>query len=212
MESRILFVDDDTEILAMVDQYLGLQGYSVQTVDNGIDALGIVKENDIDIVFTDYKMPEFNGLELLAAIKKYKPDTEVIIITDSIALYPKEDYEWLVKEHRARRVFPAAPEFSLLVTKPLNKLPHGGGRRLEEGSYEYQLLTRWIEGAPSCTHISTVEAPPGVTSGWVVGAGAPLASTRRHPGSCCEYRPRHRPCRTVGCRVCRRTSGPDRFQ
>jgi DNA-binding NtrC family response regulator len=81
MESRILFVDDDTEILAMVDQYLGLQGYSVQTVDNGIDALGIVKENDIDIVFTDYKMPEFNGLELLAAIKKYKPDTEVIIIT-----------------------------------------------------------------------------------------------------------------------------------
>jgi DNA-binding NtrC family response regulator len=81
MESRILFVDDDKEILTMVDQYLGLQGYNVQTVDNGIDALGMVKENDIDIVFTDYKMPEFNGLELLAAIKKYKPDTEVIIIT-----------------------------------------------------------------------------------------------------------------------------------
>jgi DNA-binding NtrC family response regulator len=80
-ESQILFVDDDKEILAMVDQYLGLQGYTVQTVDNGIDALGIVKETDIDIVFTDYKMPEFNGLELLAAIKKYKPDTEVIIIT-----------------------------------------------------------------------------------------------------------------------------------
>lgn len=80
-ESQILFVDDDKEILAMVDQYLGLQGYTVQTVDNGIDALGIVKETDIDIVFTDYKMPEFNGLELLAAIKKYKPETEVIIIT-----------------------------------------------------------------------------------------------------------------------------------
>jgi DNA-binding NtrC family response regulator len=80
-ESQILFVDDDKEILAMVDQYLGLQGYTVQTVDNGIDALGIVKETHIDIVFTDYKMPEFNGLELLAAIKKYKPETEVIIIT-----------------------------------------------------------------------------------------------------------------------------------
>jgi DNA-binding NtrC family response regulator len=80
-ESRILFVDDDKEILAMVEQYLSLQGYTIQTVDNGIDALGMVKETDIDIVFTDYKMPEFNGLELLAAIKKYKPDTEVIIIT-----------------------------------------------------------------------------------------------------------------------------------
>jgi DNA-binding NtrC family response regulator len=81
MDSRILFVDDDREILGMVDQYLALQGYPVQIVDNGIDALGIVKETDIDIVFTDYKMPQFNGLELLAAIKKYKPETEVIIIT-----------------------------------------------------------------------------------------------------------------------------------
>ena len=62
-----------------------------------------------------------------------------------LGFYPEEDYEWIVKEHRARRVFQAAPEFSLLLMKPLNKLPHGGGRRLDEGSYEYQLLVQWIE-------------------------------------------------------------------
>lgn len=62
-----------------------------------------------------------------------------------LGFYPAEDYEWLVKEHRGRRVFQAAPEFSLLLTKPLNKLPHGGGRRIDEDSYEYQLLVRWIE-------------------------------------------------------------------
>jgi hypothetical protein len=62
-----------------------------------------------------------------------------------LGFYPKEDYEWLVKEHRGRRIFQAAPEFSLLLSKPLNKLPHGGGRRIDEGSYEYELLTRWIE-------------------------------------------------------------------
>jgi len=62
-----------------------------------------------------------------------------------LGFYPHEDYEWLVKEHRGRRIFPSAPEFSLLLTKPLNKLPHGGGRRLDEGSYEYELLIRWIE-------------------------------------------------------------------
>ena len=62
-----------------------------------------------------------------------------------LGFYPEEDYEWLVKEHRGRRLFQAAPEFSLLLTKPLNKLPHGGGRRIDEGSYEYQLLVRWIE-------------------------------------------------------------------
>jgi hypothetical protein len=62
-----------------------------------------------------------------------------------LGFYPDQDYEWLVKEHRGRRIFQASPEFSLILTKPLNKLPHGGGRRLDEGSYEWELLTRWIE-------------------------------------------------------------------
>ncbi len=78
---QILFVDDDKDILAMVSQYLTMHGYHIDTVDNGIEALGLVKENPIEIVFTDYKMPQFSGLELLAAIKKYKPETEVIIVT-----------------------------------------------------------------------------------------------------------------------------------
>ena len=80
-DARILFVDDDRDILTMVEQYLTIKGYDVSTVDNGIEAVGIVKEKQIDIVFTDYKMPEFNGLELLVAIKKYRPQTEVIIVT-----------------------------------------------------------------------------------------------------------------------------------
>jgi DNA-binding NtrC family response regulator len=80
-DPRILFVDDDRDILAMVEQYLTIKGYDVITVDNGIEAVGLVKEKSIDIVFTDYKMPEFNGLELLVAIKKYRPQTEVIIVT-----------------------------------------------------------------------------------------------------------------------------------
>jgi DNA-binding NtrC family response regulator len=78
---RILFVDDDKDILMMVEQYLQMQGYDIATIDSGLKALDIVKDQDIDIIFTDYKMPEFNGLELLAAVKKYKPEIEVIIVT-----------------------------------------------------------------------------------------------------------------------------------
>lgn len=80
-EVKILFVDDDKDILSMVEQYLTMKGYDISTIDNGIDAVGMVKDKGIDIVFTDYKMPEFNGLELLAAIKKHRPETEVIIVT-----------------------------------------------------------------------------------------------------------------------------------
>ncbi|MBT8340954.1 MAG: sigma-54-dependent Fis family transcriptional regulator [Desulfatitalea sp.] len=79
--SRILFVDDDKDILLMVEQYLQMQGYDITTVNSGLKALDLVKDRDIDIIFTDYKMPEFNGLELLAAVKQYKPEIEVIIVT-----------------------------------------------------------------------------------------------------------------------------------
>jgi len=78
---RILFVDDDKDILMMVEQYLQMQGYDITTVDSGLKALDLIRDQDINIIFTDYKMPEFNGLELLAAVKQYKPGIEVIIVT-----------------------------------------------------------------------------------------------------------------------------------
>ncbi len=62
---------------------------------------------------------------------------------------PEEDYEYLVKEGRGRRLFPAAPDQSLLLVKAINKLPHGGGQRLEPDSHEYRLIRRWIlQGMP----------------------------------------------------------------
>jgi hypothetical protein len=57
---------------------------------------------------------------------------------------PLEDYEHLVKEGRGRRVFPAAPEQSLLLLKAANAVPHGGGRKLDPASDSYRTLARWI--------------------------------------------------------------------
>ena len=62
---------------------------------------------------------------------------------------PQEDYEFLVKESRGRRISPAMPHRSLLLTKGTNEVPHGGGQRLDPDSYEYRLMWRWIaQGAP----------------------------------------------------------------
>lgn len=57
---------------------------------------------------------------------------------------PREDYEHLMKESRGRRLFPAAPDKSLLLEKSVNASPHGGGQRMDVDSYEYRLLRRWI--------------------------------------------------------------------
>ena len=78
---EILFVDDDTTILSLVEEYLTAFNYRISVVDNGLKALELIKDKDFDVVFTDFKMPEINGLELLAVIKEYRPLTEVIIVT-----------------------------------------------------------------------------------------------------------------------------------
>lgn len=62
---------------------------------------------------------------------------------------PEDDYEHIVKEAKGRRVFPNAPDQSLLVLKAANIVPHGGGKKLEPGSPSYQKLVRWIgQGMP----------------------------------------------------------------
>jgi DNA-binding NtrC family response regulator len=80
-EYEILFVDDDKVILDMADRYLSREGYTVSLADSGLKAMELLKEKNFDIVFTDFKMPEISGIELLSAIKEYRPETEVIIVT-----------------------------------------------------------------------------------------------------------------------------------
>ena len=78
---EILFVDDKRETLSLVDEYLSYHGYRITIVDSGLKAFELVKERDFDIVLTDLRMPGFSGLELLTAIKKYRAEIEIIIIT-----------------------------------------------------------------------------------------------------------------------------------
>jgi hypothetical protein len=78
---------------------------------------------------------------------------------------PKEDFEHLVKESRGRRLSPASPDSSLLLTKAINSSPHGGGQRLEVNSHEYRMLRRWIEqgmlpGTDNDPHIVAIQINP----------------------------------------------------
>src|SRR3954465_12940884 len=57
---------------------------------------------------------------------------------------PDFDHAALTQQARGRRVFPAAPERSLLLQKATAALPHGGGVRIEPGSAEYDVILNWI--------------------------------------------------------------------
>ena len=62
---------------------------------------------------------------------------------------PRDDYEYLVKEAKGRRLSIAAPDQSLLLQKASGQIPHGGGLRLKQSSEGYAILREWIrQGAP----------------------------------------------------------------
>jgi signal transduction histidine kinase len=81
MEKTILIVDDEEGIRKVLSIALSDMGYRVLTAENGAAALRVFKAERPQIVLTDIKMPEMDGIELLRRLKQEQPETEVIMIT-----------------------------------------------------------------------------------------------------------------------------------
>jgi DNA-binding NtrC family response regulator len=83
MESmKILVVDDEAHIREMIKKGLSqMGGYSVEVAQNGAEAIEKIEKDIFDLVLTDIKMPEMDGLELLKNIKGTRPEMMVILMT-----------------------------------------------------------------------------------------------------------------------------------
>jgi signal transduction histidine kinase len=106
-ETRILLVDDEAGIRKVLGITLADIGYPVTTAENGEAGLRLFREQKPDIVLTDIKMPDMDGIELLQYIKAESPDTEVIMFTGH------GDMELAIKSLKHD-----ATDF---VTKPINE-------------------------------------------------------------------------------------------
>ena len=80
-KARILCVDDESIVLDSFRKILVLEGYNVDTVETGQEALGLIQKHSYDFVFTDLKMPRMDGVEVTKAVKHLRPDIDVVIIT-----------------------------------------------------------------------------------------------------------------------------------
>ncbi len=78
---HILWTDDEIDLLKPYILFLEEKDYRVSTAANGTDAIGLVKENDFDLIFLDENMPGLSGLETLEWIKEITPSTPVVMIT-----------------------------------------------------------------------------------------------------------------------------------
>lgn len=117
----------------------------------------------LPVSFQNEVVPIFTRLGCNAGGCHGKSDGQNGFKLSLLGFYPEEDYEFLVYESRGRRVFPGDPEYSLLLLKPANILPHGGGKRMSPGTYEWELVAEWIrqglpasaEDAPTLDRIET---------------------------------------------------------
>lgn len=80
-QARILAVDDEKIVLDSLRKMLALGGFSIDTVESGSEALGLIRKRDYDFVFTDLKMPGMDGVEVTKAVKHLRPDIDVVVIT-----------------------------------------------------------------------------------------------------------------------------------
>jgi len=81
MKPRILIVDDEARMSAVVATALGRAGYECTQASSGEAALRAVDEHRFDAVVTDWKMPGMDGLELLRALKRQRPEVPVLLLT-----------------------------------------------------------------------------------------------------------------------------------
>lgn len=91
MQIKILWADDEIELLKPHILFLETKGYAVTAVNSGLDAVERSEEENFDVIFLDENMPGISGLEALTRIKEKKPNVPVVMITKSEEEYIMEE-------------------------------------------------------------------------------------------------------------------------
>ena len=81
MNSSVLVVDDEENLLVLLDRLLSKDGYQVKTTTDPYEALDFLDENDISVALLDIRMYPIDGIALLVEIKKRSPSTHVLMMT-----------------------------------------------------------------------------------------------------------------------------------
>jgi DNA-binding response OmpR family regulator len=135
---RILIVDDEIDILAVIRRGLELEGFEVDTNNNPLDVLKNYVPGKYDLLLLDIRMPQLNGFELYRKIRETDTKVKVCFIT-AFEIYFDE----------FRRVFPRI-HVSCFIHKPITISQLAGAIREE--------LTRSIENEPPITQIRHKES------------------------------------------------------
>src|SRR5258708_11767726 len=112
MPPRVLVVDDEQSVTVTMAAILEMDGYSVATALRGVEALELIRKETFDLVLTDLRLDDFDGMDVLAAARRRSPDTVGIVLTgyasleSAVKALREGAYDYMLKpadvaEHRA---------------------------------------------------------------------------------------------------------------
>ncbi|HBA55515.1 MAG TPA: hypothetical protein DCZ04_13940, partial [Syntrophorhabdus aromaticivorans] len=103
MRTNVLVVDDDDHMRIALKESLSKAGYAVSLAGNGLEAVEEIDRRSFDLLITDVKMPQLNGIDLLQHVKDKRPLLPVILITaygtvqDAVKVIKKGAFDYIQK-------------------------------------------------------------------------------------------------------------------
>lgn len=91
---KVMFVDDEEGVRVSWNRYLSAHGFDVTTAEDGAKAISKLRNEEVDVVVSDLKMPGVDGIQLLEWIHSKRPDTQFILLTG----YGNEEVERTVRK------------------------------------------------------------------------------------------------------------------
>jgi DNA-binding response OmpR family regulator len=104
--ARILLVDDDAALRAVITRALQQAGHKVMPARDGRDALTLLNHAPVDLIITDLLMPEQDGIELILRVRRCRPKLPILAISGGGNRFRGEYYLQMAKVIGATRLLP----------------------------------------------------------------------------------------------------------
>src|SRR5512132_1336010 len=118
--ANLLIVDDEPGMRQLLTHVFGRAGHTVRTAENGAKALELLRQESADLIVSDVKMPDMNGIELLRRLREFQPDAGVVLMTAFATVETAREAFKLGADDFIQKPFDV-DELKLIVRKTLEK-------------------------------------------------------------------------------------------
>ncbi len=140
-KGSILIIDDEEIIRELLTKLLGLEGYEVFQAKDGNEGLEKMKSNNIQVVVTDVRLPDINGIDLLPKLKEINPLAEIIVLTaygtieDGVKAVKAGAFDYITKGDEDNKIIPIAAN-AMEKAKLSSRVKHLEKKIIDRYSFE----------------------------------------------------------------------------